>query len=272
MGTVALHARGPASVSNPSPPAFFALSAFVCVLSLLCSGCMVFPASKSRLPTGASGVLTGKLDLKFIQPNKTSRAEVLEKLSSLDSGCGNHQFFWGRWSTPSVDLVPIFPRDPALRPPPSQGYSLQNLLVEFDDQGVVQSSRLIHDDQLIPELSALQVKIHTPALDLSEPFIFTVNFTRWNQGILSAPYESGTIALFPDSFHFADNERGEDNFTAPRSTLARITHDHNATLNESPDIFVVILRFNLSSSVSRDLHVSLKLKELMTLLRFQPQV
>jgi hypothetical protein len=271
MGANALQASGSPMPFKLPPPAIFVLSLFAVFSSFLCSGCLVFPAGKANPPIGASGALSAKVDLTFIHPGTTQRAEVIEKLKLLDSGCGNTQSFWGRWSTPSADIVWIHPSDPALRPSDSHGYSIHNILVEFDNQGAVQSSRLVSDDHIIPELRAFQVKTHTLPLDLSEPISFFVEYTPWNKWIISASAQSGTIVLFKDFFQFLEERSGKHSFTVPRSTLVEISHNHYGSDNANPGLIFVTLHFNKTTPAGRDLHISLELHDLMALLEFASQ-
>jgi hypothetical protein len=271
MGGIVLHPHGPATDSRIRRSAFFVLSLFAFFSSLLCSGCMVLPAAKTKSPIGASGVPPGKLDLKFIQPGSTQRAEIFERLSALDSGCSNNQFFWGRWSTRSVDVVWVSSNVPESWPGTVHGYSIHNLLVEFDSQGVVQSSRVIPDDKIIAELHALQVKTNTPPTDFSKPLSFPVEFTSWQRGIISAPAQSGTIVLSQEFFQFIEEGTGKYNFTVPRSSLGQIKHDQYGSDNQDPGLIFAILHFNQTTPFGQDLHVSLALNDLIALLQFSSQ-
>jgi len=53
-----------------------------------------------RLPTHtveASGAKQGKLDSSFLKVDKTTRAEVDQKLKALDAGFERSRIFWGRF-------------------------------------------------------------------------------------------------------------------------------------------------------------------------------
>jgi hypothetical protein len=119
-----------------------------CSILLSCAilaACIPIP---SRRITGPSGTAKSE-DISFISEGSTTRADVLQKLAWMDSGIDESRLFWGRWSSSKVVWVGGAPQlgAGAIRP-----WSTRNLMIEFDDNGVVARSRLIEEGNLTSEL------------------------------------------------------------------------------------------------------------------------
>lgn len=101
---------------------------------LLLSACIVPPlpmTHRTEAPNGA------KLpDLDFIQPGVTARDQVEQNLKSLDTGA-TPGMFWGRFNHSVMS-------DPG----GSRYWSRDNLLITYDDQGLVKTSRRVGDDHM----------------------------------------------------------------------------------------------------------------------------
>ena len=69
------------------------------VASLLCSSCIA-PIPMTKRVSGPSGAMQQKkIDLSFVQPGKTSRNEVGQKLAWPDSGIKDDHLFLARWAS-----------------------------------------------------------------------------------------------------------------------------------------------------------------------------
>lgn len=75
-------------------------------------------------------------DLDFIQPGVTTRAQVEQNLKSLDTGA-TPGMFWGRFNHSVMS-------DPG----GSRYWSRDNLLITYDDRGLVKTSRRVGDDRM----------------------------------------------------------------------------------------------------------------------------
>jgi hypothetical protein len=134
------------------------------VCCALLSGCI----GATRLPTrneGPTGATLQKndIDLTFLQAGTTRREEVINRLSRIDTGYSNPRLFWGRWRESKWGFVYAGVGGGAER-----AWHARNLLVSFDENGVMQTKALIGDEKTLErELRARLAK--TPPLDLSQP-------------------------------------------------------------------------------------------------------
>ena len=118
------------------------------------SGC----AGATRLPTRTKGpegqaVQKKELNLSFLEANAARHDEVVNRLSSIDTGYSNRRLFWGRWSDSKWGYGWFaFGCSTAKC---SNGTSdsqrvwrVHNLLVTFDENGMMQKKELISDDKV----------------------------------------------------------------------------------------------------------------------------
>ena len=109
-------------------------------------GCFPVPL---RVPTRLKSLSCAEIevDLDFIRAGLTGRDEVLNNLYCVDVGAPDDAIFWGRWSDSSWYKV-------------SEGankrlWNIRNLLIEFDEWGVVERHRVVPDKELLRELAPL---------------------------------------------------------------------------------------------------------------------
>jgi hypothetical protein len=120
------------------------------------SGCA--GAGATRLPTRAKGsggeaIQRKDLDLTFLQGDTARREEVVQRLSSIDTGYANPRLFWGRWTDSKwgygwFDLPCSTKRCSGGTGDAKRVWHLHNLLVTFDENGVMQKKELISDDKV----------------------------------------------------------------------------------------------------------------------------
>src|SRR5512136_592180 len=83
----------------------------------------------------AHGDVFPRPNVVFIREGKTTRLEVLRAFDRMDTNTSVEGLFWARWYEFTY-------------PPPSHGpqaYLVKNLIVEFDDAGVVTHSKVAPD-------------------------------------------------------------------------------------------------------------------------------
>ena len=90
-------------------------------------------------------------------PGKTTRQQVEQeyKAFAVDSGVPN--LFWGRFRKSSWAV------------PPDRVWSIENLLVSFDSNGIVKSFDTVSDTKLLEQIARLCKAQAIPPLDLSTP-------------------------------------------------------------------------------------------------------
>lgn len=129
-------------------------------------------AGATRLPTRTRGPagenLEKKLDLKFLDESGTHGEEVRQRLSSIDTGYANPRLFWGRWSASKWGYWWFVAAQTGAAGDAKRVWHAHNLLVSFDEDGLIREKKLIDDD------SALWRELHAqlaaaPPLDLTQP-------------------------------------------------------------------------------------------------------
>jgi len=154
---------------------FYLLAVSALALSAaILSGC----AGATRLPMRAKGpageaLQTKQLDLTFLDAPGTQRQEVLERLSSVDTAYSNPRLFWGRWSESKWGhwAVGISGGEVA------RDWHVHNLLISFDQNGVMQTKELTDDERVLER--ELRAQLATaPPLDLSQPVPITLTPTH----------------------------------------------------------------------------------------------
>lgn len=127
-------------------------------------GCVAVPA---RMPTQTRDS-SGKplaLDLTFLKSGSTTRDEVTKRLSAIDTGVNQNNLFWGRWDsskwrTTAIGFVP---------PAGERVWRAHNLLIQFDQNGVVKSWVIAGDKELARQLDVYDPAATDCLLDLSSP-------------------------------------------------------------------------------------------------------
>ncbi|HEY6972139.1 MAG TPA: hypothetical protein VJA94_23205 [Candidatus Angelobacter sp.] len=163
--------------------------AAVFLLSLLETGCLIFP---TKMPTRIRGTTEAQikksdLDFTFIKLGATRRDEVAARLAAIDTG-SPPQFFWGRWAESSWGVVGGVVT--GLDPGDAMGgtgrhWHCHNILIKFDNQGIAEEKLAIEDgDTLWHELVAYSR--HLPMAPASETIRIPSTDARYNEIVLAA--------------------------------------------------------------------------------------
>jgi hypothetical protein len=139
--------------------------AVLCISLLMSAGCFPLPVRSPTRTTDKSG---GPIDLTFLKAGSTTRDEVTGKLASIDTGTMQREFFWGRLRISKyrdilmVGYVPVGPLD--------RKWGVQNILVGYDQRGIVKSWTIVNDKKLLDHLD-LMSNGASALLDLSSPVL-----------------------------------------------------------------------------------------------------
>jgi hypothetical protein len=175
--------------------------ALVVAATSLCQGCVVVPV---RAPTRTNG-LAGKIEkvnLDFLQAGKTARQEVTEKIGETDTGVQENRLFLGRWASSKWGVLWMVAGNNTAEGGWNRSWARHNVLISFDDQGIVQQYREFPDGDLVKQLSAWVAEGHGQPLDLSSPMELPVDH-RHSSGVCFP----ATLVLRNDSFEFIENEK-----------------------------------------------------------------
>ena len=141
--------------------------AALCLLGLSgCVGATRLPA-RTHGPTGAN-FEAKQLDLRFLDEGGARREEVLQRLSPIDTGYANPRLFWGRWSDSKWGYWWVVAGGYSAAGDAKRVWHVHNLLVNFDENGVVKEKVLIDDDKALWRGLHAQLS-ESPPLDLTQP-------------------------------------------------------------------------------------------------------
>lgn|SRR5258708_131576 len=125
----------------------YALALALSCITLLCaSGCVIVPVRLSTQTRDTAGE-PKKLDFTFLKSGSTTKEEVTKNLAAIDTRVNENDFFWGRWESSNWGYEGFV----ALPPSGAGGkreWTTNNLLVAFDQKGVVKSWAVVDDKKL----------------------------------------------------------------------------------------------------------------------------
>ena len=232
-----------------------------------CIGATPLP-KRTRTPQGTE---VKNLDLSFLHPGQTTRAEVKEKLKLIDTGYQGDHFFLGRWSSSSWGGWAVYPG----LPPGGLGggaraWKSGNLLVEFNDAGIVKRFALFDDTKALRQLAPVAAVTH---LRLESPVELPVKF--WET--TAAHPVDAKILLSKATFDF--EELGElkkkHKFSLPASEVLRVETPLSI---RDPDPTYTSQRLRCARNLGkiggpsgRDLNLEVTLPQLVTLMSYTAQ-
>jgi hypothetical protein len=165
------------------------MAAAVLVIALMETGCVAIPTKLPNRFHGTAGVRLQKneVDFSFIKVGATRRDEVAGRLAAIDAGSPS-QFFWGRWAQSSWGMVGAGATGSDLDPLAGfaeRHWHFRNLLVRFDEQGIVQEKIIIDDGETLWN-HLLAYSRNSPATPNSEPARIPSSERKYTEIVLSA--------------------------------------------------------------------------------------
>jgi len=244
-----------------------ALTAFVCVY---CCGCIIpiHNAKKTRVPSGLETKST--VDPSFIKVGQTSREEVVEKLGWADTGVEDDRFFICRWSESSWAALWILGGPGAAEAGSYRQWNDHNLLIEFDEKGVVQQTTYFPDKEFLATFSSLVAKYPTHTLDLSVPIEVPV----------AREYRTlyfGKLVLGADSVAFVEKPefraKGKHDFQTTPENLRDIAISGWAeSYKKEPQQVIDTIHFKQHTKIGNQMTIRTDLPTTMTLLKYIAQI
>jgi hypothetical protein len=214
-------------------------------LGVLSAGCIAAPVRMSPQVQGPPGVAA---DHTFIRVGQTSRQEVLQRLGWADVGLNENRLFWGRWFASSSGTVVVLVLPGAMGADRQRNWSIQNLMIEFDERDVVgRVVEKIEDKNVVRELVAWSQRSgYRPANPSSIRNSFAASTQRgtWTQGLRRT---NGSMRVSADSLEFfgvtstpcpASRVPGpsacQSMAPPPQSTRFNVPHDRIGSLKLKP--------------------------------------
>lgn len=249
--------------------------AWIVLLCAFLSGCLAAPIRAPTKTRNTSGALGKKLDLGFIQVGTTTREEVRQKLGWIDTGVTDDRLFLGRWADSSWGVAWAAGGEYAAAGGWNRVWKTHNLVLDFDEKGIVQQMSIVPDNDILRTLSEQVSKEPTRSLNLSTPIELPVEYIRQGKRFL------GTLVLGKDTFQFLeDRERGEESYdfkTSPENVSHLSMYLPHKPVEVAwdrlhPGNVVVTIHFKKSTSVGSKMNVRVDLPTTMILVKYIAQI
>jgi hypothetical protein len=191
----------------------------------------------------------------------------MQQLGWADLQLKNDRLFLGRWmSSKWAAVTAVYGGEGSA----DRIWHTHNLIIEFDEKGVVSRYRLFSDDVLTKELSASLQNIQAPALDLSIPVVVSV---AHHHGVKNKEnYGSATLSLTRDSVEFREPGQKSHEFQVARPKIGGLTYA-GWLHGDDPDSLKtnVTLHFSEQTSVGKSLTIRLDIPTLVILVQYMAQ-
>ena len=238
----------------------------LCAALLGCIGATPVP-KRTRTPEGTE---VKNIDLSFLTPGQTTRAEVKDKLKLIDTGYQGDHFFLGRWSSSTWGAWYILAGTYRAAAGGGRVWKSGNLLVEFGDEGIVKRFELFDDPKALQRL--VPVAADTP-LQLPSPLELPVHYWK----IAGSKKVDAKIVLSKGTIDF--EELGElkkkHKFSLPASEVLRV--ETPVTIRDpNPNYISQRLRCardlkKIGGPPGRDLNLEVTMPQLVTLMSYVAQ-
>jgi hypothetical protein len=210
-----------------------------------------------RGPAG-SQIEKGELDMTFLESSSVHREDVTSKLAPIDTGYRDPHLFWGRWVDSKWGywwvVVAAGPGSPAVGAGDAKRiWHVKNLLVTFDDNGVMQKREVIDDEHIFWRALHTHVSL-MPPLDLSQPEYL----------VLESPTPQ-SILLHKDYFEVT-GKKGPVRISP--TTVVRLTHEPAPNKRDRAGMTCHTLHFSEKTAIGRKLTICGSAPKVVTLFEY----
>lgn len=158
-------------------------TASLAAFAAIAAGCVVVPAPMTKRVRGYAGEPPNNtVDMKFLRIGETKREDVLQNLHWADSGISEDRLFWGRWISSGSGWAWAVAGGASSESGANRNWAVHNLLVEFDENGIVNQVHEATDSQLLAQLCDALVRSKVPPLELRNPIEVKAKHQRRTQG------------------------------------------------------------------------------------------
>ena len=225
-----------------------------CALLTACVGATRLPAS-TRGPAG-SQIQKKELDMAFLEAPSVHREDITTKLASIDTGYKDPHLFWGRWADSKWGYWWFVAGGNSGAGDAKRIWHVKNLLVAFDDNGVMQKREVIDNDHVLwRELRTYVVPM--PALDLWQPHYLALT---------SASY---SVILHQDYLEVTGKKKGPARISS--SSIIRFDHTPSKDKRQSSGVTCHTLHFSEKTAFGRKLNLCGNAEMVVTLFEFLPR-
>ncbi len=243
------------------------LFALICVfLCSLCVSCIIFPVRvPTRTKTPLSTERKTKIKVNFIQVGSTSRADVLNNLGWINTGIQEENFFWGRWTSSAWRWVWAVGAGGGGALGSNRVWGSHNLLVEFDEKGLVKSYSVFNDGAILKRLCATLTQRMREPLNLSPPIEIQVQHRHARE----AQYEPAKLILDKESFEFKEFTKKSHSFEISPAKITRFSHASTFVRDPSSNASIIYsVHFGVKTNAGKKITLALGPKALMVLARY----
>jgi hypothetical protein len=243
-----------------------------------CLGCLAVYPTPTRTVGAPGGERKGKVGLDFIRVGTTGREEVVQKLGWTDVGIKDERLFQGRWVSSSWGVTVGDPYGSTT----SRIWGGHNLLIEFDEKGVVKRYSAFGDAELVKQLSAWDAQGPDHLLDLSRPIEFRVEHLSSSGTFQPSSFYECTLVLAKDSLEFRENEPGWHSCDSLDSLKVFPTKISQLSLSGPPDKWPpqgpdpqhvkATLHFTDNTKVGQEVTLILDVPAIMSLVKYVAQM
>jgi hypothetical protein len=247
--------------------AMFFLSPHACLAACMLS-CSCTPIPMTKGLSGPAGVTkAGKVDLSFIEVGRTSGDELVQEFSWVDTGIKSDHLFWARWAFSDSGWVWSGPDDCAVLcrdAGPYRDWRGHNLIVDFDDAGLVRSCRDLATLELIANPNAWMAQLPPPVAGSPSPIELRV-FELHPQ----SPIATAKLVLAADSFRFQDLRKPRNDFQIRPATVMGISSESDAKEGRVPDLALIEVTMVLkeATSASQPISFNISAADLLVLIK-----
>ena len=122
--------------------------------ALLCcigfTSCIVAPVPMTkRMEVSGSASVQKVPDLTLLHAGQSSRQEVLHQLAAIDTGYGGEDLFFGRWVSSGSGWIWFIAGDDTGAGGYWRNWRVHNVLVTFDENGMVKDLNKVDDKRLL---------------------------------------------------------------------------------------------------------------------------
>jgi hypothetical protein len=248
---------------------------FVCAV---CSGCLALPMrAPTKTRTSEGKELKRTVDLGFLQAGKTTREDVESALAWIATDIRDDRFILGRWAESNWGVAWAAGGYYAGAGGWNRYWKVHNLVIDFDERGVVQQITQIPNEELFQVLIERVRRDPSHPLDLSVAIEIPVEYVRTGQTF------PGKLVLGRDSFAFVRQQdaKKKKNKTepfefqaAPDNIRSLLTVNHGKTESNQPQFWAVRIEFKraVGVGVGKRMDVKIDLPATLTLIRFVAQM
>jgi hypothetical protein len=237
-------------------------------LALLCSGCILVPVRVPTKTRTASAELKRKADVSFIQVGVTTRDEVQQNLGWIDTGLDG-PLFLGRWAQSSWGVVWGVGGYAGAAAGWQRGWTLHNLLIDFDDQGVVRQISTFPGQEILEVLASRFPPDAGHPAEPGKPVDVPVEYLRGGQKY------SGTLSVGGETLAFHGDPQARAgqafDFHTPAANVIRLSPGQAASSTPGHlEKLALTIHFREKTTVGRKFNMRVDMHGAVELVRCFP--